>query len=561
MAKKKKKSAKRPAVAQVRPAAIQACAPVTARPPSETAAAACDPLSAPEPPRTRVAPGRFFGAVTGSGRALAFFLLAFFLIALMESERVGHYLDGWAPNVAAETTAAAVHGLADASGLSWLTARERELVRHYTDFRIIGEKRVEGAVAEGPTPSSAGKGETVRPGPGGASGAGQTARVLETPERVYVRTARVLADEIMDRQSLLDMERRAFQGIGGSVGTVAPPAGLPVPGASFRQGTPLSSARRLVATSRPVSTVAPGASKSGFGWNGERAAIDWYGATPAASAALSGQDQDAAKAAARDSREAIDALGPTTVVTLSTPSSALDRDHSLPGKEIGSLTIETDGEGKRVLMVGDSMMGWGLGHVLERNLSKIPGIKVKRDTRPSTGLSRDDFFDWPKHLNELVDAYNPDLVVVCIGANDGQNILDPSRKRHVVGTSSWETTYQQRAEEFIRIAQSKGAQVLWLGLPIVGVEPAGKVLRQLSLLQQAACSHLGSAEFLDNYLVLADNNGLYTTFAEGKDKKQIRIRHKDKIHVTTEGGSILAEYALPAILKLLSRSAPLTPAR
>ncbi|MDR2800591.1 MAG: DUF459 domain-containing protein [Desulfovibrio sp.] len=216
---------------------------------------------------------------------------------------------------------------------------------------------------------------------------------------------------------------------------------------------------------------------------------------------------------------------------------------------------------KVVLMVGDSMMGWGLGHVLERALNHRPGIRAVRDTRPSTGLASANPFNWQGHLSELVTRHSPDLVVICMGANDGCTIVDQAKKRHVVGTSSWDDAYRQRAGNFLRIAQSGGAKVIWLGLPIVGAERFSGILRRVSLLQQAACAENGQALFIDNYLALADSEGRYSTFLTNRSNKPVRVRAKDKIHITTEGGGILTEFVMPAILNALAPLPPLAAAR
>jgi hypothetical protein len=241
---------------------------------------------------------------------------------------------------------------------------------------------------------------------------------------------------------------------------------------------------------------------------------------------------------------------PALKANLLPKSPALAARPGLPGKA-------GEGKDKVVLLVGDSMMGWGLGNVLERALSRRSGVKTVRDTRPSTGLCCINTFNWQKHLDELITQHSPDLVVICIGANDGNNIVDQTKKRHIVGTASWEAAYQNRAADFLRVAQSGGAKVIWLGLPIAGVEPAGRILRTVSLLQQAACAENGSALFIDNYLTLADNEGRYTTFLNGRDNKPIRVRARDKIHITMEGGDILAAFVMPSILKALNPPPPL----
>ena len=113
-----------------------------------------------------------------------------------------------------------------------------------------------------------------------------------------------------------------------------------------------------------------------------------------------------------------------------------------------------------MLLVGDSMMMEGFGPVLQRTLRKRPDLDVVREGKYSTGLSRQDYFDWPAQLEKLVGKYNPDMVVICMGANDPQDIIDETRKRHHADSESWKTIYRSRAERLLAVATAKGAKAV-----------------------------------------------------------------------------------------------------
>jgi hypothetical protein len=213
----------------------------------------------------------------------------------------------------------------------------------------------------------------------------------------------------------------------------------------------------------------------------------------------------------------------------------------------------TGKERKTVLLVGDSMMGWGLGHTLERGMRTYPWISVKRYSQPSTGLCRNTSFDWPTYLRGLVAEHSPDLVVISIGANDGSTMVDPNRRACTVFTPAWEKEYLRRSEEFLHIAGSGGARVLWIGLPVAGVDKIEKVLRTVSRLQQDACAKYDFAAYLDIRTVLADKNGHYTSFRSGGNAAPVRIRAQDKVHVSAAGGKLLTDYIMPAVLQNLGR--------
>lgn len=203
-----------------------------------------------------------------------------------------------------------------------------------------------------------------------------------------------------------------------------------------------------------------------------------------------------------------------------------------------------------VLLVGDSMMMEGFGPVLQRTLRKRPDLEVVREGKYSTGLSRQDYFDWPAQLEKLVEKHNPDMVVICMGANDPQDIIDENRKRHHADSESWKAVYRSRAERLLAVATAKGAKAVWVGLPVMGKEPYSTRVRRLSRLQQEACETY-HAVFVDTVKVLADAQGNYTTFKVDGKGRHVRLRYKDMVHVTEDGGAMLSAAVEPVVEKEL----------
>lgn len=205
----------------------------------------------------------------------------------------------------------------------------------------------------------------------------------------------------------------------------------------------------------------------------------------------------------------------------------------------------------RILLIGDSMMMEGFGPVLQRTLRKRTDIEVIREGKYSTGLSRMDYFDWPAYLETLVRKKDPDIIVICMGANDPQDIIESGRKRHHADSATWGDIYQARAERLLRVATARGANVIWMGLPIMSKQPYASRIVKLTRRQEAACRKVSLARFVDSTAVLADKKGNYTTFLTDETGKHIRLRYKDMVHVTEDGGKLLTANLLPFIEKSL----------
>ena len=217
----------------------------------------------------------------------------------------------------------------------------------------------------------------------------------------------------------------------------------------------------------------------------------------------------------------------------------------------------------KVLIVGDSLIMEGFGPVLQRNLRARGDLDVVREGKYSTGLTRTDQFDWPTQLAELVEKHRPDLILICLGANDPQDIIDENRKRHIAGTASWQALYKERADRFVQAGLAQGATLLWVGLPIMGLPTYDDRIRLLSELQEQACREQeAQCTYVPNRRTLAGPAGEYLTYLTDAKGRHIRLRYKDKVHVTEDGGRLMVTRLLPFIdeaLKARTASTARTP--
>lgn len=201
----------------------------------------------------------------------------------------------------------------------------------------------------------------------------------------------------------------------------------------------------------------------------------------------------------------------------------------------------------KIMMLGDSMME-DLGPRTHRFLRNRKGLKFILSAKFSTGLCRPDFFDWPAHMREAVAEHKPDIVIVFIGANDGQPI-----KHHdaftPTGGQAWRDTYGEKMKEIVDIAHANGAKVIWVGLPSIGGRYA-KLLAETSKTQIEKCQEMGIS-YIDTRPTLSDNDGNFQTFCKGSDGKIIRLRRPDKTHLTPEGNKLIIDQLLPLLEKHL----------
>lgn len=211
-------------------------------------------------------------------------------------------------------------------------------------------------------------------------------------------------------------------------------------------------------------------------------------------------------------------------------------------------------EPRRVLVLGDSLAATGFGALLEKRLDAHPDIECFRKAKSATGLARPDFYDWESEAKKAVKERKPDLVVVIMGGNDGQDLTTKSGKGKRVGWKSegWNDAYKERVASFLRELSGDGRKVLWLGLPRTDTSSFEQKLAVIRELQSGAVGELGEqGVYLDTSPFLTTSSGeLLEKASVGKRKDQV-LREEDGIHFTMAGSEYFAEKVYPEVLKVL----------
>ena len=194
---------------------------------------------------------------------------------------------------------------------------------------------------------------------------------------------------------------------------------------------------------------------------------------------------------------------------------------------------------RRVLIIGASSIEGALGIELERRLERIPGVKVLRWGRHSTGLARLDYFDWLEKTRTLAAGFHPDLVLAQFGGNDGQAITRPSGGVvAAVHSRKWERRYESRMREFLQVLSKQDAKLVYLGMPI----PRDEVVRRrMALANRASKAAVEAAgeRYLSTWEFTASPAGGYLTTMKIGDRER-GLRAPDGFHLSTVGSGYVA---------------------
>jgi len=195
----------------------------------------------------------------------------------------------------------------------------------------------------------------------------------------------------------------------------------------------------------------------------------------------------------------------------------------------------------RVVVVGDSLAA-GVGYIAGR-VFRPTLVDIQQHGRVSTGLARPDYFDWFAAMGQIVQGYDPDLVVIMLGENDFQSLQTPSGKLETPsGTPEWPPAYQERAEALMKIATEGGARVVWIGLPVQREPKRWNFIRRQNRLFEAASTRVGDVAYLDSWELFDAPDGGYTAFYRDGGRVE-EVRESDGLHFTATGYEILVREA------------------
>lgn len=208
-----------------------------------------------------------------------------------------------------------------------------------------------------------------------------------------------------------------------------------------------------------------------------------------------------------------------------------------PSEETDPIRVPTPTRRLRVVVVGDSLAA-GLGYFAER-VFKPRLVRVSRQGRISTGLARPDYFNWPLAMRRIVDAFDPDLVIVMLGENDHQSIQSASGARVAqIGTGDWPAEYRRRVLELMRIATSRGAKVVWAGLPMAANGGSLEHSQRQNDIFEFAASVSRNVAYFDTWGRFSPRGRYTAYFREGN--RWLLVREGDGLHFNALGYSILA---------------------
>ncbi len=230
----------------------------------------------------------------------------------------------------------------------------------------------------------------------------------------------------------------------------------------------------------------------------------------------------------------------------SSSSDASKRSTTTTGPDAGlpALGTPTASQPLRVLEIGDSL-GEDLGFRLQADLPATGVATITMDSQGDTGLSNQNFYNWPAQLQADLAASHPQIVVIFLGANDGQG-FDVNGVAEEYGSPEWISVYTERVDEMLQESNHAGDRVVWVGMPLMQDPALSSEMTQLDSIYQQQAAKFPGTLYLSSDPVLCPDGQFAMSVTTSSGETEV-IRTPDGVHLTTPGAELLAQAVIAGI--------------
>lgn len=193
--------------------------------------------------------------------------------------------------------------------------------------------------------------------------------------------------------------------------------------------------------------------------------------------------------------------------------------------------VEKDEDAAVLLVVGD-FLARGLADALADAFADEPGLIVVDRTNGSSGIVRDDFYDWRTVLPELIAELDPTYLVMMIGTNDRQTIRQGGA--FDLRSAEWDRIYAERVNALAAEMSVLGGNAFWVGQPPMRSRAMSADMAFFNTVYQSAAGAQGIT-FVDIWDAFADQDGRFTSTGPDVAGQNRVLRADDGFSFTRAG--------------------------
>jgi len=207
-----------------------------------------------------------------------------------------------------------------------------------------------------------------------------------------------------------------------------------------------------------------------------------------------------------------------------------------------------------ILVMGDSL-GNLLADGLDDALEDRPDVEVVHKAKPDSGLVRNDFYDWPKAVSEILASdQKVSLGVMLVGLNDRQPLREGDTV-HEPLSPRWLELYRARIDAIAEAFAAKRIALIWVGAPPVqNPRLSADFVTFNELYRQRV--ELAGGQYVDLWGGFVDAENRYTAMGPDVSGQPVRLRLGDGIHFTAAGARKAAHFVDLVIRRIIEAAPP-----
>ena len=161
-------------------------------------------------------------------------------------------------------------------------------------------------------------------------------------------------------------------------------------------------------------------------------------------------------------------------------------------------------------------------------------VKTYPEYQVGTGIVRGDYFDWRRHLQGVMNARRPDVVVFMSGANDSQDyVIDGVYYPN--GSAVWRKRYRRDVSRIMDVLAADGRKAIWVGMPPMLEADLNDGMAEVNRIAEAEAGKRDDVSYIDTWELFSAPGGGYTPTVGGET-----VRLEDGIHLNVAGSELLA---------------------
>jgi uncharacterized protein len=180
-------------------------------------------------------------------------------------------------------------------------------------------------------------------------------------------------------------------------------------------------------------------------------------------------------------------------------------------------------------------------------------IKPLAEYQVGTGLVRSEFWDWPKHMDAVVRARDPQVSVFMVGANDDQGI-EVDGASYKPPDPRWVAEYRRRVDQLIAALTTGGRRLLLIGMPPMRDAEYSASMGLLDEIMQEEANKRRRVAYIDAWTLFSAPGavGTYAQFVPDESGQLVNMRLDDGIHLNVEGSHHLARAVMAELGKIVT---------